>query len=167
MSAIEWMTKLDAKTQQYTLGTGGQPEIDWMDVCGAIAALPSILQDYAFLLHSPSRSGLKTMHLVAILGAALASEIKATGIICRKQRLDDLCSGIASSAVYQSLYPNVCQTRTERMAAGGVVMDEGHYQKRWECYEYKILNHLEQWRYEIEWAISDYMHATKREVARV
>lgn len=161
MSALEVMTKLDPKTQQYALGTGGKPDIDWMDVCGAIASLPRILQDYAFLLHN-HRAGGKKLTFVKSVSAIVIDAVSKTGIKCRKRDLEKLCEAIANTAVVQALNPNLKMTRIERMAAGGVAMDEENYRVRWERFETDLLDQLNDWQAQIEWAISDYMRETKQ-----
>jgi hypothetical protein len=161
MSILEVMTKLDPKGQQFSIGTGGKPDIDWQDVCGAIASLPSILQDYAFLLHNP-RAGGKKLAFVKSVAIIVIAEVEKSGIKCRKQNLDALCEAIASTAVVQALNPNLKMTRLERMAAGGVVMDDECYRVRWERFELDLLDRLESWQSEVEWTVSDYMRETKR-----
>lgn len=166
MSVLEVMTKLDPKTQQYTLGTGGKPDIDWIDVCGAIASLPRILQDYAFLLHNHRAGGKKLAFVKSVAGIVL-DEVLKSGIKCRKQDLVKLCEAIASSAVVQALNPNRSMTRAERMAAGGITLSEVSYRMRWEQFEIDLIDRLNDWQAQIEWAIADYMRETKRECLAV
>ena len=162
MSVLEVMTKLDPKTQQYTLGTGGKPDIDWQDVCGAIASLPRILQDYAFLLHNHRAGGKKLVFVKSVAGIVLDGVLKS-GIKCRKQDLIKLCEAIANCAVVQALNPNLKMNRGERMAAGGIVMSEVSYRTRWEQFEFDLIDRLNDWQAQIEWAISDYLRETRRE----
>jgi len=161
MSVLEIMSMLDPKHGHPRVGCGGIPEIDWRDVCGALATLPKPQQDFAYLIHNP-RSGQPKLALTAALGQLVYDEVKARGIQCRKQRLDQLCACIAASALYQVLHPHVCTTRAQRMAAGGITMGEEAYKQRWERFEQGIKALLLYWHDAIEQAFIQYMRATKR-----
>jgi isocitrate/isopropylmalate dehydrogenase len=52
MSALEIMNKLNPKTQTYEIVSGSKPDIDWQDVCGALATLPDLAFNLAYLLHN-------------------------------------------------------------------------------------------------------------------
>ncbi|WP_410210206.1 hypothetical protein [Aquirhabdus sp.] len=163
MSVIEIMSKLNAKTQNYRPSMGGKADIDWEDVCGALARLPPVAQDLAFLLHNP-RAGREKPRMVALLAQQTRREVEKSGLKCRKIDLQALCEGIASIALYQVLYPNVCLTRADRMKAGGITMCESGYRARWELFETRLTDYLLAVQAEIESSMIDYLRKTKREL---
>ncbi len=161
MSVFECMSKLNPKTMTFRPGTGIKPDIDWEDVCGAIAQLSPLGQSLAYCLYNP-RAGREKLQIVSLCAAIVRQDVGEAGKKCKKQGLDALCHAIASSAVYQVLYPQVCKTRKERMAAGGIVMDERSYFRRWEQFEVSLIDELNQIIAEMEWKFIQYLNDTKK-----
>ena len=162
MDNIEWFCgQLSVKSQQYAIGSGGVPDSDWRDKCGAYAALKSDhLKRLADLLVTPDSKAYQDAVEFKLQRFAL-DQMAADGVELRcvtEQSIEMLALKMAKLVrwIYQYNPRDNYHTRAGKLWFAGIKMGESTYKATWLRYEQKMAQNLVDWTAEIDSVIGEY-----------
>lgn len=162
MGNIEWFcSHTSVKNQQYAVGCGGIPEVDWRDKCGVYAALKSDhLKRMADLLASPDNKTYQDAMDLKLQRFAL-DQIAADGVELRCQSEQSIEHFVLKMArlvrwLYQYDAEDQIFKRAGKLRFAAIKMQEGAYKATWLKYEQKMAQNLRQWEVEIDAIIGEY-----------
>lgn len=167
MDNIEWFCKqTSVKSQQYAIGSGGLPDVDWRDKCGAYAALKSDhLKRMADMIASPDNNAYQTAVELKLQRFAL-DQMAADGVELRcvtEQSIEQLALKMARLVrwLYQYDPEDRYFRRAGKLRFAGIVMHESTYKTTWLKYEQRMVQNLTDWTAEIDAAVGKYRGDTR------
>lgn len=162
MDNIEWFCgQLAVKSQQYAIGSGGVPDADWRDKCGAFAALKSDhLKRLADMLVSPDCKQYQDAVEFKLQRFAL-DQMAVDGVELRcvtEQSIEALALKMAKLARWLYQYDPLDRhfRRAGKLWFAGIAMGESTYKATWLKYEQNMVQNLIDWTAEIDSIIGDY-----------